>query len=331
MRFLSIFLLLNYFVMPEKINIANCDELWGMTNTMNSKPLYAMKIYSCIVHPTLDIVTENIPNILNLTNQTIFNNSKHNSSLQIIPSSSPVTPSPMSPSPMTPSPMTPSPSATLQSPGLNSPNPSPSSTPLSPSPNKPQTTPSSDQKTLVPTNFEEELTNLKLNLTSSPSPSEIPLSNESTASDTIGLTILIIIVSIILTMVIIFVIFKYKKNKIGDKNINNDNLKNHASNTKPHTFNTSPSSKTEDTLVSSPRTQHPSHQPPPPKKLPSKRKNKLPKLPTNAPILDNSNVPQNTVPRLRPSRMPNNTSIQSNRVKNIHNMRDLESGIKTSS
>jgi len=329
MRYLSLYLLLNYFVMPEKINIANCNELWGMTNTMNSQPLYAMKIYSCIVHPTLDIVTEKIPNILNLSNQTIFNNSNHNSSLQIIPSASPMTPSPMSPSHMTPSSMTPSPSATLQSPDLNSLNPSPVSVPLSPSPNKQQTTPSSGQKTLEPTNFEEELTNLKL--TSSPSPSEIPLINDPTTPNTVGLTIVIIIVSIILLIVVIFVIFKYKKNKIGDKNITNDNLNNHASNTKPHKFNTSPSSKTEDTLVSSPRTHPTSHQPPPPKKPPSKRKNKLPKLPTNAPILDNSNVSQHTVPRLRPSRMPNNTSNTLNRVKNIHNMRDLESGIKTSS
>ena len=213
---------------------------------------------------------------------------------------------------------------------------SPSSDSLSPSPT-PQTTPSPDQETIVPANFDQELTNLKLNPIPSPSSSEIPLSNEPEISDTVGLTIVIIIVSIILTIVIIFVIFKYKKNKIGDKNINKDNLKNHATNTKPHVFSASQSSKTEDTLVSSPRS-HPAHsrQPAPPKTPPQKRKNKLPKLPTNSPVLDNTNVSQNTISRLRPSRMPNsisnNTSNNtSNRVKKISDVRDLESGIKTSS
>ena len=137
-------------------------------------------------------------------------------------------------------------------------------------------------------------------------------------------------------MVIIFVIFKYKKNKIGDKNINKDNLKNHATNTKPHVFSASQSSKTEDTLVSSPRSHPHSHQPAPPKNPPQKRKNKLPKLPIKSPVLDNPNVSHNTISRLRPSRMPNsisnNTSNNlSNRVKKIPNVRDLESGIKTSS
>ena len=346
MRYLSLglYILLNYFVSAKEINIANCNELWTMSNSMNNQPLYAMKIYSCIEYPTLDIVTEHQPTILNLSNQTIFNNSKHNSSLRHPMSPSPTSLAPISPSPMPPSPMdilpmTPSPMTQLPivpSPSMAS-HTSPSSDSLSPSPNKQQTTPSPDQETIVPTNFEQELTNLKLNLTSSPSSSEIPLSNESEISDTIGLTIVIIIVSIILTMVVIFVIFKYKKNKIGDKNINKDNLKNHATNTKPHVFSASQSSKTEDTLVSSPRS-HPthSHQPAPPKKPPQKRKNKLPKLPTNSPVLDNTNVSQNTISRLRPSRMPNsisnNTSNNtSNRVKKISDVRDLESGIKTSS
>ena len=339
MRYLSLglYILLNYFVSAKEINIANCNELWTMSNSMNNQPLYAMKIYSCIEYPTLNIVTEHQPTILNLSNQTIFNNSKHNSSLRHSMSPSPMSPSPMSPSPMTPSPMTPSPMPPLHvvpSPSMAS-HPSPSSDSLSPSPNKQQSTPSPDQETMVSANFDQELTNLKLNITSAPSSSEIPLSNEPEISDTVGLTIVIIIVSIILTIVIIFVIFKYKKNKIGDKNINKDNLKNHATNTKPHVFNASQSSKTEDTLVSSPRSHNSTHsrQPAPPKNPPhQKRKNKLPKLPIKSPVLDNSNVSQNTISRLRPSRMPNSISNNtSNRVKKIPNARDLESGIKTSS
>ena len=55
MRYLSLglYILLNYFVSAKEINIANCNELWDMTNSINKQPLYQVKIYSCIIYQSV--------------------------------------------------------------------------------------------------------------------------------------------------------------------------------------------------------------------------------------------------------------------------------------
>ncbi|MDA7573692.1 hypothetical protein N8751_00235 [bacterium] len=85
-----IYALLLHKSFGEKVNIANCDELWGMTNSMNRQTMYSMKIYSCVVNPSIvynidqllpnitDITsmvnTSNISNVSNIINETHITN-----------------------------------------------------------------------------------------------------------------------------------------------------------------------------------------------------------------------------------------------------------------
>ncbi len=42
-----------------KVNIANCNELWGMTNTMNKQPLYSEDGGSMSENKILEIIDSN--------------------------------------------------------------------------------------------------------------------------------------------------------------------------------------------------------------------------------------------------------------------------------
>ena len=82
------YILLLHNSLAEKVDIANCNELWGMSNSLNKQAVYSMKIYSCIIEPNyeynkkltpIDIINyTNIPNnnISNYTN--IPNNTNSN-------------------------------------------------------------------------------------------------------------------------------------------------------------------------------------------------------------------------------------------------------------
>jgi hypothetical protein len=114
-RFIAIlFSLLTYCSHSKEINIANCNELWDMTNSINKQPLYQVKIYSCIVSPVLNNNAYQLPidnpgnnylnASLNSSNTTIKNipNSQNNSfvnktyGVSPSPSETPVSPSPSS-------------------------------------------------------------------------------------------------------------------------------------------------------------------------------------------------------------------------------------------
>ena len=76
-----LYTLLLHKSLSEKIDIANCNELWGMSNSMNKQTVYSMKIYSCIIEPTLEynkklspINNTNYTTIPNNTNYTTISN-----------------------------------------------------------------------------------------------------------------------------------------------------------------------------------------------------------------------------------------------------------------
>ena len=275
---IGIYILLNHFVSSETINTENCNELFGMTNSMNKQPLYSVKIYSCVVIPSL--TRHSKQPMLNLSNQTGFN--EHNNS-NINPGSPGLILSNLSPSSSQTSP-SPSSSQTSPSPSSSQTSPSPSSSQTSPSPNvlshdpiipsNKSPSPSNDLYTISSTLTMDSLTKI-----TSPSPSSTPSDIDSPIpSDNTALIISITCGSILLLMVSVFIIFKYKNNKIVNDNITRLDLKNQAAKTMPHVYGKSPSSKTDDTILGAPR-------PSPPLEPPSNYKTKnLPALPNNLDI-----------------------------------------------
>ena len=255
-------LLLSVLFLPisfsENINIANCNELWGMSNSMNQQPLYAVKIYSCIImpheqHPTIDLKqivdATNATNATNTTNITNYSN--------VINKTVKYSPSPMA----TPKQeFSPSPSGNIV-----------------PSPT--QTVGLTDNTD----NTENEMVSTIQDFDAIISPSSSLLSNSSNLANHIdeeelsGLTIAIIVsVSIIFALVLSIGVFvKYRKIRVADevKIITLENNKN-VPHTKPHNLNSSQiSSKTDETSSTEPR-------PPLPEEDLSLNMPNLPHLPT---------------------------------------------------
>ena len=254
----------------ENINIANCNELWGMSNSMNQQPLYAVKIYSCIImpheqHPTIDLKqivdATNATNATNATKVTkvtkVTNASNITNYSNVINKTVKYSPSPMA----TPKQeFSPSPSGNI-----------------APSPT--QTVDLTDNTD----NTENEMVSTIQDFDAIISPSSSLLSNSSNLANHIGeeelsgLTIAIIVsVSIIFALVLSIGVFvKYRKIRVADevKIITLENNKN-VPHTKPHNLNSSQiSSKTDETSSTEPR-------PPLPEEDLSLNKPNLPHLPT---------------------------------------------------
>ena len=260
MLMLIILLLLN-LVYSTKVNIADCDELWGMTNSMNKKPLYSVKIFSCIVNPSFnDDQLENIAykdTYHNITNYTDFNNTiqevnntsksnntKTNNNTSIVNRTviskydKIITPSPSSSYNLKGT--TPSPSSSYNLKGTT-----PSSYKSSPSPDK-----ESDNNNL---DSLEQLDIIEVGYNSPSSSSNIDKLYVDNNKSDIGLIIGIIISSCLFITITIFGVLKYKKNKLMSNVKPTKSLKSIASKTKPHTLNTSQmSSKTDETASISP-------------------------------------------------------------------------------
>ena len=89
-----LYILLLYICIAEKVDIANCNELWGMSNSMNKQTVYSMKIYSCIVEPNFEFnkklittTTNNTTTYNTTTNNTTTYNTTNNTGI-VTPSSS---------------------------------------------------------------------------------------------------------------------------------------------------------------------------------------------------------------------------------------------------
>ena len=279
MRNLLLLVLFLPISFSENINIANCNELWGMSNSMNQQPLYAVKIYSCIImpheqHPTIDLKqivdatnatnatkVTNATNATKVTNGTNATNATNASNItnysNVINKTVKYSPSPMA----TPKQeFSPSPSGNI-----------------APSPT--QTVDLTDNTD----NTENEMVSTIQDFDAIISPSSSLLSNSSNLANHIGeeelsgLTIAIIVsVSIIFALVLSIGVFvKYRKIRVADevKIITLENNKN-VPHTKPHNLNSSQiSSKTDETSSTEPR-------PPLPEEDLSLNKPNLPHLPT---------------------------------------------------
>ena len=233
--------LLFHMFFAENVNIANCDELWGMTNSMNAQPLYSVKIYSCIVNPLIQngVINTNLNSV-----NTISNISTFNSTNTIFNSTNISQPILLSPSPVTgPSP-------------VSAPSPVTTSSPvIAPSP---VTAPSS----VINIKNDDSINDIMQVEIIDTSQFASNHSNQTTqsllvekTSNITGLIIGFLIFACIIIVIFIFIMKKHKKNRIED-NLKKDTLKNHATPTnphKPHILNASQvSSKTDDTLVNGP-------------------------------------------------------------------------------
>ena len=304
-----IYALLLHKSFGEKVNIANCDELWGMTNSMNRQTMYSMKIYSCVVNPSIvynidqllpnitDITsmvnTSNISNVSNIINETYITNITsmiNTSNLYNVTLNN---------------------TSNLYNVTLNNTNQnyefimnsSNTSTPSSSKVNIDslyRDSPSPKKNNEIDNINQDEVSNIDY---SSPSSSiKQDKSNKVDNDLDVGLIIGIVISSCFATMTTIFGIIWYK-NKTKTNNISPDtvdSLKSRAPVTKPLNLNSSQiSSKTDETVVGSPH----------------------PPLPGNEP-----NLKQKDLPNLPPSEINNTDEEEAgNESKDII---DLESGNK---
>ena len=254
-RFIAIlFSLLTYCSHSKEINIANCNELWDMTNSINKQPLYQVKIYSCIIPPTLNNNVYQLPidnpenkylnASLNSSNTTIKNisNSQNNSfvnktyGMSPSPSETSVSPSPSSfhSENISPSPVH----------GVNN-NPSPSSV--------------DDNEILDDEILDDEISNNDIIKKNSLPKNQTNRENQTndnpvTLPDNHILNIVIgVLCGICVVIIILVFVWKKRKNKITDKNTQNITLKDRAVKAKPaHTFNKTNSSKTDETVINIP-------------------------------------------------------------------------------
>ena len=200
------FLFFNIYSKSEKITNYECDELWDMTNEINNKPLYSMKIYSCIVPYTSKIREKNndIP-IVNITN---VNNTVDTNNTMLVTAPSPVAPSPVAPSPVAPSPVAPSPAA-----------PSPAApSPVAPSPVAPSsvlTAPSPLIKKINDNigNIEDIIETEEIETEDDILPKNTTIPEEISETDIIIVIILSIVLPLIAIILLIMFLCKHKINK----------------------------------------------------------------------------------------------------------------------
>jgi hypothetical protein len=250
------FLLLK-LVYSTKVNIADCDELWGMTNSMNKKTLYSVKIFSCIVNPNF-----NDDKVENITNHTDFNNTieevnndtrtsnntieEVNNDTRTSNNTSIVNRTVISEYDKI---ITPSSSISY-----NLENNTVSPYRSSPSPIK-ETDNNDNLESL------DKIATDEVDYNSPSSSLNINKLNLDNSKTDIGLIIGIIISSSLL-IIILCGILKYKKNKLTSNVKPTKSLKSLASKTKPHILNTShDSSKTDETVSRSPHPPIPNEEP----------------------------------------------------------------------
>ena len=249
-RFIAIlFSLLTYCSHSKEINIANCNELWDMTNSINKQPLYQVKIYSCIIPPVLNNNVYQLPidnpennylnASLNSSNTTIKNisNSQNNSFVNKTYDASP------------------SPSETPSSFHLKK---------ISPSPihdvnNNPSPSSVVDEEILDDEILDDEISNDDIIKKNSLPKNQTNRENQTndnpvTLPDDHILNIVIgVLCGICVVIIILVFVWKKRKNKITDKNTQNITLKDRAVKAKPaHTFNKTNSSKTDETVINIP-------------------------------------------------------------------------------
>lgn len=280
----------------EKVNIANCDELWGMTNSMNRQTMYSMKIYSCVVNPSIvyniDQVSPNITDITSMINTSnisnvgnIINETHITNITSMINTSN------------------------LYNVTLNNTkqdykfimNSSDTSTPSSSKVNIDsvyKTSPSPIKNKEIDNINQDEVSNIDY---SSPSSSiKQDKSNKVDNDLDVGLIIGIVISSCFATMTTIFGIIWYKNKKKTNNISPVKSLKSRAPVAKPHVLNISQvSSKTDETVAGSPH----------------------PPLPENDPDLKQKNLPN-----LPPSEVNNTDEEKDN--SETKDIVDLESGNK---
>ena len=224
-----LYILLLYICIAEKVDIANCNELWGMSNSMNKQTVYSMKIYSCIVEPNFEFnkklittTTNNTTTYNTTTNNTTTNNTTTNNTNNTTTYNTNNTTT-----------------YNTNNTGIVTPSSSYGSSPSSKTNKNIDNIDNINQEDIVELNY------------NSPSPSSY-LNIKNNELD-IGLIIGIVVSSCIITSLTIFGIIFYNKKKLINNEIQDESLKSRAQVTRPHILNTSSfSSKTDETAPISP-------------------------------------------------------------------------------
>jgi len=231
-----LYILLLYICIAEKVDIANCNELWGMSNSMNKQTVYSMKIYSCIVEPNFEFnkklitTTTNNTTTYNTTtnNTTTYNtttNNTNNTTTYNTTTNNTTTNNTTT--------------YNTNNTGIVTPSSSYGSSPSSKTNKNIDNIDNINQEDIVELNY------------NSPSPSSY-LNIKNNELD-IGLIIGIVVSSCIITSLTIFGIIFYNKKKLINNEIQDESLKSRAQVTRPHILNTSSfSSKTDETAPISP-------------------------------------------------------------------------------
>ena len=236
-----LYILLLYICIAEKVDIANCNELWGMSNSMNKQTVYSMKIYSCIVEPNFEFNKKLITTTTNNTttnnttiyNTTIYNTTTNNTTIYNTTTNN--TNNTTTNNTTTYNTTT----YNTNNTGIVTPSSSYGSSPSSKTNKNIDNIDNINQEDIVELNY------------NSPSPSSYLNINNDELD--IGLIIGIVVSSCIITSLTIFGIIFYNKKKLINNEIQDESLKSRAQVTRPHILNTSSfSSKTDETAPISP-------------------------------------------------------------------------------
>ena len=234
-----LYILLLYICIAEKVDIANCNELWGMSNSMNKQTVYSMKIYSCIVEPNFEFnkklitTTTNNTTTYNTTtnNTTTYNTTTNNTNNTTTYNTNTNNTTTYNTNNTT--------TYNTNNTGIVTPSSSYGSSPSSKTNKNIDNIDNINQEDIVELNY------------NSPSPSSY-LNIKNNELD-IGLIIGIVVSSCIITSLTIFGIIFYNKKKLINNEIQDESLKSRAQVTRPHILNTSSfSSKTDETAPISP-------------------------------------------------------------------------------
>jgi len=275
---LLLYILFLPMIFSEQINIANCNELWEMSNTMNQQTLYAVKIFSCITTP--DHQLENINTIQQNTTQQ--NITQQNITQQNITQQNTTQQNTTQQNTTQQNTTHYNSSNVINKTSHYSPSPSPSIENISPSPTAVIDL-MNDDDTEDEIGLQKEVPNENI------SPSSKSKKQTNSISDELsGLTIGLIVSSSIVVVAVfsICAFIKWRKNRISDNNQDIITLKNNKNvpNTKPHNLNTSQiSSKTDETSSTTP-------QPPLPEEDPLLNTDGLPPLPNTIPDLESGRI-----------------------------------------
>ena len=232
-----LYILLLYICIAEKVDIANCNELWGMSNSMNKQTVYSMKIYSCIVEPNFEFNKKLITTTTN--NTTTYNTTTNNTTTYNTTTNNTNNTTTNNTNNTTTYNTNNTTTYNTNNTGIVTPSSSYGSSPSSKTNKNIDNIDNINQEDIVELNY------------NSPSPSSY-LNIKNNELD-IGLIIGIVVSSCIITSLTIFGIIFYNKKKLINNEIQDESLKSRAQVTRPHILNTSSfSSKTDETAPISP-------------------------------------------------------------------------------